>query len=132
MNTPKKTSNIIHLNVRHLWAFCDLHPILREIVGVGMDLIPSKTQRITSIDRTFTEDKALKGSGVHADGPPWRAVDIAWDNMTQSQIDNVCSHINSLYQYDLMRPTKVVAYGAPHGTGLHIHFQVHSNTRRIS
>ncbi len=42
----------------------------------------------------------------------------------------VARAVNRLWIYDPRRPAMVVAYAGKHGTGPHVHFQVHQRTRR--
>lgn len=126
---PSKLHKSVSISVRHLWQFNSLEPILIEIVGRGFDYAPSSELWVSSIGRTPKEDEGR--SGIHSAGPPWRAVDCGWIGMTQEQIERVCKDVNSHYMYDPVRPHIKVAFGAPHGTGLHIHYQVHPNTMRV-
>ncbi len=109
-----------------------MHPMLREVVFKGFDHTPSVRLWVSDLGRTTEEDVKLGASGIHAAGPPWRACDAGWEDMHQEAVNIVCANINKQYQYDPKRPHLQVAYGAPHGTGLHIHYQVHPNTIRIS
>ncbi len=130
---PIKRRKQLTLSTRCLWEFCQLDPLLREIVGVGFDEAPSVRLWISSIHRTDVENKAAGAkSRIHVVGPPYRSVDGGWVDMTQAEVDKVCDEVNSRYRYDPNRPRLNVAYGKQHGTGLHIHYQVHPNTIRIT
>ena len=126
MSYSKDTDKNVTLSVRNLWQLEDLEPILKEVVGYGFDAAPCAKLWISSIGRTAKEDEGR--SGIHAAGPPWRAVDAGWARMTQDEVNTTCAKVNAKYTYDPQRPHLVVAYGAPHGTGLHIHYQVHPRT----
>jgi len=82
---------------------------------------------VTSIYRTPEEDKALGGHGIH---PAWRAVDIRTNNTTREVVATVSGAINERWVYDKARPSMVVAYTEPHGTGPHLHAQVYRTTQR--
>lgn len=83
--------------------------------------------RATCIYRPPEEDGAAMGRhGVHCQ---WRAVDVGARGVDPATVADVSRHVNELYAYDPTRPAMVVAYSAPHGTGPHIHFQTHPNTR---
>jgi len=65
--------------------------------------------------------------GVHGT-IPCRAVDIrSW---TFKHPDRVTNYINYEWVYDSERPGKKVAIFHDAGSGLHIHLQVHRNTRK--
>lgn len=92
---------------------------------------PGQPCRVVCIHRTPEEERAAGGqTGIHTQGPPHRAIDVGGANLTQAQIDLACRAINLRWEYDSERPTKQVAFGVPHGTGPHIHLQVHPATCR--
>lgn len=80
---------------------------------------------ITSIFRSKTEDFNLDGTGVHC---AWRAIDIYADSWIDTRAAAVADFINTRYIYDPSRPTMSVALFKPHGSGPHVHFQVHPHT----
>ena len=82
--------------------------------------------KLTEVWRSPGADKKLGGSGVH---PAWRAVDIRTRDVPGPHVESVVKWINSRWQYDPLRPWMQVAYHKPHGTGPHIHLQVHARTR---
>lgn len=81
---------------------------------------------LTEVWRSWEADKALGGSGVH---PSWRAVDVRTFDIPADHVEAVVRWVNSRWQYDPLRPWMKVAYHKPHGTGPHIHLQVHPRTR---
>jgi len=121
-----------HLNPRHLDEWRDAHPtlvrIVREILGLWYWPMPFI---VTSIARTHAEDLALGASGIHSSGPPWRALDFRISHLGphhQEQADAIAKTINLRWAYDPARPSKLVLFTAPHGTGPHGHVQVHAAT----
>jgi len=88
---------------------------------------------VTSVHRSKEQnDLAGAKSLIHVVGPPYRAMDISLRGLTggQEKAEAICELLNDLWVYDYTRPTKPVAYAKPHGTGPHIHLQVHPNTRQ--
>lgn len=110
------------------WVSPRLKPLLREIV---IEAARYASQRwawvffFTCIFRSFAEDIALEGHGVH---PAWRAVDVRTFDQKPDAVADVVEWVNAQWIYDPARPALVVAYAKPHGTGPHIHFQVSSAT----
>ena len=85
---------------------------------------------VTSILRTVKEDAELGGTGVHCLG---RAIDIRTRGIAQEWVDSVTARVNGIWTYDPERPDKPVAYVKQHGTGPHLHLQVHpQTTKRIA
>ena len=117
---------------------------LPEILTLCLSIWPSEEMRVTCIGRSWSEDAKLKGSGVHAAGPPWRAIDLrifnamgrAQQNIgrsldeAQERAEEIAQRVNCNWQYDPERPGLKVAIASPHGTGPHIHLQVHPATVR--
>ena len=130
----------IILSPQDLREFGDIHPVLDEIFQAMLNFWPSETVRITSIYRSPEQDRIIKGQteaaykrGIHTVGPPYRALDISvltigpgW----QRAVEKISDKLNEMWQYDYERTEKVVCYAKPHGTGPHIHLQVHPNTAR--
>lgn len=114
--------------IEHEWPQC-VH-LLQDIVRDTADEFPARLDhvRVTSIYRTEEENAAVGGKTTIHCQIPHRAVDLGGAELTQNEIDSICSIINAKYIYDPQRPEKVVAYGMLHGTGRHIHCQVHENT----
>ena len=81
---------------------------------------------VTSAIRTAKEDAALGGSGIHVTG---RAVDVSARSIPSQLVKAVTDWVNERWVYDPARPRLTVCYSAPHGTGPHLHFQVHERTR---
>ncbi len=115
------------------WPDCD-HRLI-TIFWALVNLWPAASLHLSSIFRTRRADRKLGGSGVHC-AKPHRAMDIsirvlnADPKLAQEMAEKMCRVLNSLWVYDPQRPKKPVAYCKPHGTGPHIHIQVHPLTRR--
>lgn len=122
----------ITMHTKQLGEFPDLHPMLKRVFWALVNLWPDDTMTITSIGRSWKQDRELGGSGVHAAGPPWRAMDLSIKTLTggQAKADWLGERINEIFQYDPLRPHLKVAVTKPHGTGPHIHLQVHNSTVR--
>lgn len=130
----------IILNAKQLREFEDLHPMLRKIYWALVNLWPAEQMTIRSIHRTREHDQILKGltkadykPGIHTVGPPYRAMDLrvwALGSEWQKEIVRLAEILNDMFIYDPARPEKVVCYVKKHGTGPHIHLQVHPDTRR--
>lgn len=126
----------INIWMGHLMEWPNIHPKLEQVFFTLANLWPADTLKITSLNRTHMHDKVLGGSGVHAVGPPWRAVDISIrtldPNIANAQIEaeRLTVVVNDIWVYDSTRPHLKVAIANPHGTGPHIHLQVHPNTKR--
>lgn len=87
-----------------------------------------KPFRVTSIYRTPEHDRELRGSGIHASPPPFRAIDIGGAYIPPSNLRAAAEKVNDLLLYDPNRPWLSVAVSKPHGTGAHVHLQVHPLT----
>ena len=87
---------------------------------------------IVDIWRTPSEELAAGGlSGIHMEGPPYRAIDIRVTNLPgdpQVAADAIGALVNARYVYDPSRPDKLVAFTQKHGSGPHVHLQVHPAT----
>ena len=120
------------------WVECE--PILREVVLSGLQRWPVRSLIVPAGGIHRPQDGGVPGrSGIHAAGPPYRALDGSGRNVvpvkpTQAAQWAVCSkiamHVNRLWVYDPRRPQFQVAVGKKHGTGPHVHFQVHPRTVR--
>jgi hypothetical protein len=110
----------------------NIHPTLRKVFATLIQVWPEGVPvRLTSLNRTWEEDRALKASGVHSAGPPWRAVDIGGAGIDQAHLNAMGDFVNTVWTYDKNRPKKNLkcAVTKLHGTGKHIHLQVHKRTR---
>lgn len=108
----------------------NLHPMLKKVLVQAVNLWPEETVRFTSLNRSREEDRRLGASGIHSAGPPWRALDIGGRFVEQEQINEVAAVLNDIWEYDHTRPHLKVAVANQHGTGRHLHLQVHDNTGR--
>ena len=121
----------LQLTPRLLAEWADCSPLLRKIVLAAVEYWPAGRGpvRITSIWRTAAEEAAAGGkSGIHCAPAPYRACDLGARELTQDEIIAICTAVNDFWEYDPQRQEKVVAYGAVHGSGPHIHCQVHPNS----
>lgn len=114
---------IVYGELKHAEEFQRLHPMCKEVCAV-LSFIAFQTTNekltTTSIYRKKTCD-----SGIHED---YRAVDFRLMSHIQDSY-RMIEVINSIYTYDPIRPELKVAAPNPfHGTGGHIHIQVHDNT----
>lgn len=105
-----------------------LHSALVDVLFDALSLWPGGTATVTSIYRTPQEDARLGGSGIHASGPPYRAADLV--GLDTPQYEAIADALNHRWIYDPDRPGMGVALGKPHGTGPHLHLQVHPATKR--
>ena len=107
-----------------------INPLLRQI---ALEYAEEAFQRhgwiwhITSAIRTKEEDEELHGTGIHCTG---RAIDVRTKDQPKRAVDDIVSKINEEWIYDPKRPTFLVAFDKPHGSGPHCHLQVHENTGR--
>ena len=122
----------ICLTLSQLQNFSSLHPKLRQVVDDVMDVWPNKTLIIISIYRSKAKDKQIGGSGVHST-TPHRAIDARIANLKdgfQEKADEVADVINTIWSYDPSRRNLHLAIAKLHGTGPHLHLQVHPRTKR--
>lgn len=123
----------VTLTLRGLLEWQDVHLLLQTIVYEVADLWWDDDIEMGDIHRTQAENDAVGSkSTVHVVGPPFRAVDIRTrieGGDFQAKADAVAAKINARWIYDPARPKMVVAYSDVHGTGPHLHVQVHPNTR---
>ena len=127
------TTTRIRLTVRQAKEFLLCHLRLYDVLFFLADAWPVESLIVTSIHRTPTEnlwDNAK--SQIHVTGPPYRAIDVGVMAFADPQgtATTYGNMINEAFEYDSARPALKVAVTEPHGTGPHIHIQVHANTRR--
>ena len=111
-----------------------LSPFLRVVLGSALRAASawSWTPLVISIYRTEAEEQEIERqtgkptSRIHS---AWRACDLRTIDASDEAIEAVTRGINGLYEYDSARPGKLVAFGEPHGTGPHLHLQVHPDSR---
>lgn len=110
-----------------------LHPMLLEVAGELMDLWPSADMVVTSIHRTLEENASAGAKTTVHCTSPHRAMDIRIKNsMQQDKADDIADWLNSVFSYDPDRPELKVCISKPHGTGPHIHLQVHPKSQRVA
>lgn len=117
---------------RELAQWVRASPMLRHAVFCIQETVERQfgtpVLRCTSLGRTAREDKDLGGSGVHVDFTScggWRAIDFSmrWDRVLR-----VAAVVNRKLIYDPLRPHLQVVVTRRHGTGPHLHAQVHPRT----
>lgn len=111
------------------WSDARLSKTLRAVVAdaeVVARLLGWPEFTTTCIYRSPVEDKAIGGSGIHSE---WRAIDIRTRGIAPEIVKLLTSRVNLRWIYDDDRPHMTVAYSEPHGTGPHLHLQVHAKTR---
>ena len=127
----------ISLTLRQFQEVEHLHPTLWEVLEDCIQHWPGEQMEVTCIYRNREEEKAAGGkSGVHVT-EPHRAADLRIKNLGEGfkkKALALAETINSLWIYDDINDEKRknlnVAYAKPHGTGPHVHIQVHSRTVR--
>ena len=130
---------VIFETPRQLMELFDADVRLRGILHLALGKWDDNPCYITSVHRSAAEEADIAiatgrpTSGIHASGPPYRAVDLTWKGTRDHAsrwafLGYVAVEVNKLWSYDPTRPAKVVAYAANHGTGPHIHLQVHAAT----
>lgn len=114
--------------VKDEWNSSSINSLVKRIVNEAADYAKSQHNwdfHLTSIYRTPREDADLNGSGIHVS---WRAVDVRTNDVAVAKVRAVTDWINSRYIYDPLRLHLKVCFSEPHGTGPHMHYQVHPNT----
>lgn len=128
-------TNLI-VNGRQARELLRLNRKLQRILGEILDIWPVDDCVITCIWRSEEENEAAGAvSKIHVVGPPYRAIDLRITNLGvdyQVPAEEIADTINAIWTYDPTRLTKQVLYAKPHGTGPHIHCQVHPKTVRIN
>lgn len=77
---------------------------------------------------TVTSGLRPSSSGVHGTVAKLRGIDLRCRNIQQGEL--VEEWVNARWEYDPDRPNMKVCICHDTGRGLHLHFQVHPNTRR--
>lgn len=112
-----------------------LHPILEEVFLDALRFAERLGWKpvVTCVFRTLAEDRAMKGSGVHCQ-KPHRALDLRTVDVDPRKVSDLEAYLDSRWIYDPTRPKLPLCYGSEpderHGSGPHMHLQVHANTRR--
>ena len=117
---------------RGLFEFLRCDPKLQGILLWTASVWPPAELLVGDVHRTVEENTAAEAkTDIHVVGPPYRAIDVRVSNLTgdpQAAADAIGARVNARYAYDPSRPAMVVAYTVPHGTGPHVHLQVHQKT----
>lgn len=117
----------------HFIEWTRAHPTLVEVMRDVLRLWPRNELYVTSFNRLVAEDRALGATGIHSDGPPWRAIDIRVISLGPDyvrMVDELAVQINRDWSYDSDRANLNVAVSQRHGTGPHLHIQICQRTRR--
>jgi len=126
-------STRISMSVRQAVEFHDLHPMLVQVVEFLMEGIwPVDELFVTSIYRTREENmEAQARTQIHVVGPPYRALDAritTFGDDYQHDVEKITAFVNRAFRYDPARPRLRVAVSHKHGSGPHLHLQVHDAT----
>lgn len=117
---------------RQLGEFLLCQSALQEILLYVASVWPPVDMELTRIHSSAEENIAAGAETViHVVGPPYRAIDIRVTNLPgdpQIAADALGELVNHRYAYDPTRPSLQVAVTASHGTGPHVHLQVHPRT----
>lgn len=121
--------------LRQLREWAEVDPRLREMVEEAYDSAwpPNVHFIVTDIYRTLTENaEAGAETTIHVTPPgtPHRAADARAWHAPETAVRQTVEFVRARWEYDPARPSKPPAYPHNAGSGLHIHFQVHPNTRR--
>ena len=98
------------------------------LCGFDTKLIEIVLWVVEEYDRLMITCGYRKGdTGVHGT-TPCRGIDLrSWVYSTPK---NLVQRINTIWEYDSNRPKKTCAMLHDTGSGVHIHLQVHGNTRK--
>lgn len=128
---PTKRHKRVDIEAGDLYSFFDIHPTLLKVMADVIDSWPVYKLTVTDFNRTWEEDSKLGASGIHACGPPWRALDLRIRDIPGEFLEiaeMVASEVNEGWVYDpLRRGYKVCLVEADPP---HMHVQVHPNTIR--
>lgn len=111
-----------------------LKPILKEIVEYLQEEWPKPYMVVTSIRRTEKENDAA-GAKTLIHVVIGRAIDIRVFNLGagyQSKAIAFAKRVNRRWCYDPRRTNLSCAFARSHGSGPHIHLQVHPRTSRTA
>lgn len=128
-------SGSIVMAPRILKEYRQLDSRLLEVVDLCLEEWPVPRCIVSSIWRSEGENVTVgAASRIHVVGPPYRAIDLSGRNLgvTDDKRWKACQRVgaivNGMWEYDPERPGKVVAYVKRHGTGAHVHLQIHPRT----
>ena len=126
---------IYYRDQRLLAEATERHPMLVEVMH-ALDLeaekVGWKKVIVTSMWRSRAENRAAGAKTLIHCQKPIRAADIRIRDVDPALVELVGTALNLKYQYDKNQPKLNVAFWKLHGTGPHLHLQVHNNTRRRS
>lgn len=110
-----------------------LHPTLRELLDdFACKAVAAAWKKIvvTSIYRTVEENRAARATTLVHCQTPHRAIDIRIRDVPAAIVASVGQSLVDEWEYDRRQPRLNVALWKLHGSGPHLHLQVHPNTRR--
>lgn len=124
---------IYYRNLRLVEESHQRHPLLVTLMH-ALDLeaekLGWKKVVVTSMWRTRAENKVAGAKTLVHCQKPIRAADIRIRDQNPEVVEMVGKALNGMFQYDPKQPRLSVALWRLHGTGPHIHLQVHANTKR--
>ena len=121
----------LHVPLRRVREYNHAHTVLRQVTEDVVQEWPSEVCRITCIYRTMKENiDAGAATTIHSVGPPYRAIDFGAAELGWDLVGKVADAINAKWVYDPHRLGLQVAVSKKHGTGPHLHIQVHPATLR--
>jgi hypothetical protein len=128
---------VLVLDRRRAREYAKMDPRLHEITDDALAVWPVSRCHVSSIWRSHSEEVTAGGkSGIHETKDPHRAEDLSGRNINGNVSDRwracgrVATQVNRKWQYDPRRPHLKVAVAAKHGTGPHVHLQVHPRSKR--
>ena len=123
----------LSLTARQAREWGNIHPMLQKVVLACLREWPVATMEVSCIYRTEAENVAAGArTKVHVT-KPHRAVDLRIRTLPgdfQAKAYAVQDAVRPLFRYDPSRPHLQVVTAKPHGTGPHIHCQVHPKTAK--
>jgi len=99
-----------------------------EFVDIKLRKIHKWIEEKTGLTFTITSIYRINDPGVHGKLPV-RGTDIRIRNKEIGEI--ITDYINKNWQYDINRPNLKCAVIHGEGYNLHIHLQVHTNTKKL-
>ena len=147
----RKTAADVVLPVRCLRERAKTDIRLAAITFLVLEAMPAKIRalRVTRIWSSEEEERVIEErvrritgnpkyhtTHIHCQPPPYRALDLSircvysGERLDDREIQRLADHVNLEWAYDPARPGIFCAVARPHGTGPHLHLQVHPATRR--
>lgn len=119
------------LDTRLAREWHSLHPMLLDVALALLEAWPAPELVVTSIYRTPEENEAVGAATTVHSQMPHRAMDVRVRNLEEGGAPAALARLlNTRFVYDPSRQALSVAVAKLHGTGPHIHLQVHPRTAR--